>query len=200
MNRLALGRRYDPVMVVTFREVPHRCLAALSGGLALAALAACTGDLNRNVGPLGTTLPDLDPSPPRLAAEEAPGQDDSWRFNEVDRGSWEVLVIAAPRGQVETNPAPDFTPPVMVGRGVSSEAMPTAETAVIVTSDGGRVALSGLADPFRAAWSLIESPYGLVVRPPWSVVIAPGPGAYEVLPHTVSTIKASDAAESSVGE
>ena len=200
MRRLASRRRYDPAMVVTFREVPHRCLAALSGGLALTALAACTGDLNRNVGPLGASLPDLEPSSTQVAEGASTGRDEAWRFDEIDRATWDVVVIAAPRGQVETNPAPDFTPAVMVGRGVSSEAMPTAETAVIVTSDGGRVALSGLADPFRAAWSLIESPYGLVVRPPWSVVIAPSPGAYEVLPHTVGPIETSDAPETPVGE
>ena len=110
-------------------------------------------------------------------------------------------VIAAPRGQVETNPTPDFTPTVMAGRDVDSAAMPTAETAVIVASDGGRVALDGLADPFRAAWSLIESPYGLVVRPPWSVVLGPLPARYEVLPQTASAVQAGPAiVEPALGE
>lgn len=187
-------------MLVPTCGIPLPRRAVWLGGLTVATLAACTGDLNRSVGPLGASLPDLDPKAAPVAEGASAERRGDWRFDQIDRADWEVVVIAAPRGQVETNPAPDFTPPVMVGRGVPSEAMPTAETAVIVTSDGGRVALSGLADPFRAAWSLIESPYGLVVRPPWSVVIAPGPGAYEVLPHTVSTIEARDAAESSVGE
>lgn len=181
------------------RPTPAVLIAGL-GALAIATLAACTGELNRNVGPLGASLPDLEPTTTPVAEGGLTARDESWRFSTIDRASWEVLVIAAPRGQVETNPAPDFTPEVMVGRGASSEAMPTAESAVIVTSDDGRVALAGLADPFRAAWSLIESPYGLVVRPPWSVVIAPSPGAYEVLPHTVGPIETGDAPETPLGE
>lgn len=175
-------------------------LAPPCAAVALASLAACTGDLNRSVGPLGASLPDLDAATVPATAGTPSEREAAWRFGEVDRGSWEVLVIAAPRGQVETNPAPDFTPEVMVGRGVSSESMPTAETATIVASDGGRVALEGLADPFRAAWSLIESPYGLVVRPPWSVAIAPTASAYEVLPHTVAPAPAAAASEAPVGE
>lgn len=184
---------------------PFRSLAApllrlrVSALLAVASLAACTGNLNRGVGPMGATLPDL-AAPATSVAEGIPAEpDETWQFTEVDRGSWEILVIAAPRGQVETNPAPGFTPRVMPGRGVESRAMPTAESAVLVSSDGGRVALDGLADPFRAAWSLIESPYGLVVRPPWSAVVSPSPASYEVLPHTVAPIDPA-IAEPALGE
>jgi hypothetical protein len=176
------------------RSATPSVVCLLAGGL-IAALAACTGQLNRGTGPLGTTLPDLE-APTANVADGSPSEStEGWRFSEVDRGSWELVVIAAPRGQVETNPTPDFTPTVMAGRDVDSAAMPTAETAVIVASDGGRVALDGLADPFRAAWSLIESPYGLVVRPPWSAVLGPLPARYEVLPQTASAAQAEPAIE-----
>jgi hypothetical protein len=175
-------------------------LALASASLSFAGLSACTGELNRGTGPLGATLPDLEPTTARATDVNLAEQDESWQFSEIDRASWEVVVIAAPRGQVETNPSPDFTPAVMVGRGVDSRAMPTAASAVIVSSDGGRVALEGLADPFRAAWSLIESPYGLIVRPPWSTVIAPTPSSFEVLPHSVAATPNAHGSEPSVGE
>ena len=180
--------------------IPTTALRVSLACSAIALLAACTGELNRSVGPVGASLPDLGAAATPVAEGVPAVRDESWRFNEIDRASWDVVVIAAPRGQVETNPAPDFTPKVMVGRGASSESMPTAESAVIVDSDGGRVALEGLADPFRAAWSLIESPYGLFARPPWSVVNAPTADAYEVLQHTATPIAASEAPEAPVGE
>lgn len=149
---------------------------------------------------MGASLPDLESQTVMVADGSPSERQDDWRFDEIDRESWEVLVIAVPRGQVETNPSPDFTPTVMAGRGVDSRAMPTARTAVIVSSDDGRVALEGLADPFRAAWSLIESPYGLIVRPPWSTVLAPSPSGFEVLPHTVSPASTGEVSEPSVVE
>ena len=128
---------------------------------------------------MGASLPDLSPTVPPTAATSPPEVDASWRPSVVDRSQWTIVEIAAPRGQVETNPTPAFEVVVMPGRGVPSDAVPTAGSAVSVSEDGGRVALEGVADPFRSAWSLIESPYGLVVRPPWARVIGPRP-AYSV--------------------
>lgn len=149
--------------------------------VACIALPGCTGDLNRGTGPMGASLPDLSPE----FTEADPGtpseRDPEWAWSTIDRRGWETVVIAAPRGQVETNPTPDFTPAVMAGREVDADTYPTAASAVVVKVDGNREAALGAADPLRAAWSLIESPYGLVVRPPWSRVVEPGP-TFAILP------------------
>lgn len=193
-------------MAVSARSLPSAAMRlprpnVLVPALATSLLVACTGRLNEATGPMGASLPDLSPTVPPTASTMTPEVDASWRPGVVDRSQWTVVEIAAPRGQVETNPTPAFEVAVMPGRGAPSDAMPTAGSAVSVAEDGGRVALQGIADPFRSAWSLIESPYGLVVRPPWARVVGPRPACSVIaVPTTAGASAAAIVVETSQTE
>jgi hypothetical protein len=160
------------------RRGPHRGpvrVATLS--LAAATLACgigCTGSLNQSTGVRGADLPDLDPdrSIASLVVVEA-DPDTEWTPRDPGRETWPVVVVAVPRGQVEVNPTPFFRDRLMPGRDAPSRSLPTPEQAVSVVTDDGRVTRSAMLDPIRSAWSLVESPVGLVIRPPWQVLIQP---------------------------
>jgi hypothetical protein len=157
----------------------HRLLGpiGLSGAAAAAAVltgSACTGSLNTAVGPFGVDLPDLAAATATtrgdvpLLPSDAP-----WTPVPFDRTTWPTVVVSAPRGQVEVNPTPAFEIDPMPGREIPVGPRPSPEKAVSVETDGGRVTTAALLDPLRSAWSLIESPVGLVIRPPWQVRIEP---------------------------
>lgn len=146
------------------------------------ALIGCTGGLNQSTGVLGADLPDLAPIESSSAADVLPADaDDRWAPTPVDRRTWPTIVVSAPRGQVDVNPTPAFELRPMPGRDAPSLRLPTPEQAVSVETDDERVAVAALLDPLRSAWSLVESPVGLVVRPPWQVVREPS-GLVEMLP------------------
>lgn len=183
----------------TPRRFARGSTAPTLAGLALAvaiplAGGACTGQLNQATGVRGADLPDLSPEPPALPEmmvdldsailpQDLPQdlRDGRWTPMPIDRTGWPTVVVLVPRGQVEVNPTPQFRDRLMPGRDSSSRSLPTPGQAVSTCTDDGRVALSGVADPFRSAWSLVESPVGLVVHPPWQVVIEPS-GPVEMLP------------------
>ena len=156
------------------RRGPVRAAILSLAAAGLACGSGCTGSLNRSTGVLGAELPDLDPdrSTAHLVVVEAEPVDE-WMPVEIDRTTWPTVAIAAPRGQVEVNPRPLFRDRLMPGRDAPSRSLPTPEQAVSVATDDGRVALSAMLDPLRSAWSLVESPVGLVVRPPWQVLNEP---------------------------
>ena len=164
----------------------HRSTPSLVPILALAgsplAMVGCTGALNQSTGVLGADLPDLAPIESIPEADHlAADADRRWMPRRVDRRTWATVVVSAPRGQVEVNPTPVFEVRPMPGRDAPGRNLPTPEQAVSAETDDGRVAVAAALDPLRSAWSLVESPVGLVVRPPWQLVRDPS-GPAEMLP------------------
>jgi hypothetical protein len=140
---------------------------AIAGATLLA--GACTGDLNRGIEPQGEVLPDLQPRAGSSSSDPLATVPGEWRPVPVDRGTWPLLVLEVPDGQVEVNPTSLWSVAVMPGRPVPAGAMPTAESATEVVGDGGPLLADAVADPFRSAAALVLSPIGLVIRPPWAI-------------------------------
>lgn len=146
---------------------------------AIAAATGCTGSLNRSISPLGEPLADLTPLPEERPAPAAMPAE--WQLAPPNRDRREPIFVALPAAEVEVNPTGLPAVPVMAGRPVDSRAMPTIETATLLSNRSLRPAAEGATDPLRSAAALAISPLGLVVRPPWTIQRQPG-DRFERLP------------------
>jgi hypothetical protein len=162
-------------------RVMARCPAAraLLLAVALASAAGCTGSMNRSISPLGEQLADLTPLPDERPSPAAMPVE--WQLAPPQRDRREPILVALPAAEVEVNPTGLPAVAVMVGRPVGSWAMPTIETATLLSSRSLRPAAEGAIDPLRSAAALAISPLGVILQPPWTVRMQPA-DRFERLP------------------
>lgn len=135
--------------------------------------------MNRSISPLGERLADLTPLPDQRPAPAAMPAE--WQLAPPQRDRREPILVALPAAEVEVNPTGLPGVAVMSGRPVDSRAMPTIETATMLSTRSVRTAADGAIDPLRSAAALALSPIGLIIRPPWTIQRQPG-DRFERLP------------------
>ena len=166
-------RHSSKVLAVVF---PITVASAL--GLALAAaLAGCTGNLNRTEGPLFTSpdqsLSDLSANLPS-AVSTFDATSATRGFAPVgDRATWEKTTIEVNQRQVESNPT--YVTAALYDKSMARQRGDYPTTATVLEEDGndGSQALEAIAGPVRTAWDLVVSPIRMVIRTPNSTVLRP---------------------------
>lgn len=142
-------------------------------------LSGCTGSLNASDSLLGSDLPDLC-APAAVPAAASDGSAPSLNGS-LDRSHWATTSVRIERRQVEVQP--HYASVVRYGRGNATTPSttparnaglwPTPSTALETSTDGGTLALEGLAAPFHAAFDLVAMPVRMILQPPASTVRSP---------------------------
>jgi hypothetical protein len=151
--------------------MPRRRLTiTLLAACAVAPLSAClnNSDTLANAGP--DPLPDLQPA----ATPGAPTRSAGPSVTGLDRRNWQVVQVAAPRGQVQRQPTYDEPLVLNGGSARNGDTFPTTADAMKLGSDPGAAASEGALEAGWPAVMLVLSPVRMVLgEPPWLTMQSP---------------------------
>lgn len=134
------------------------------------ALPACLNDSDTITGAGPDPLPDLAGDPPPAQPTRSTGPS----LQGLDRRNWQMVTVAAPRGQVEHQPT--YAEPLVLEGGLArnGEAFPTVESAM---KGGASVDAAAAEGALEAGWPavlLVVSPFRMVTgEAPWIIVQSP---------------------------
>jgi len=134
------------------------------------ALSACLNDSDTLTDAGPDPLPDLAGEPPPVTPTRSAGPS----VQGLDRRNWQVVTVAAPRGQVEHQPTYD-EPLVMNGNAArNGDAFPTPQSAMDGGAEIDAAAAEGALEAGWPAVMLVLSPFRMVTgEAPWITMQAP---------------------------
>ena len=148
---------------------PLRLNPLLLTALLLAPLQACLNNSDTLTGAGPDPLPDLAPTTPETTTRSTGPS-----LKGLDRRNWEVVTVAAPRGQVERQPTYDEPLVMNGGDARNGKTFPTVTDAMRLGSDPGAAAEEGALEAGWPAAMLVLSPVRMVMgQPPWLTMQSP---------------------------
>lgn len=150
--------------------------------LAALALSACLNDSDTLTDAGRDPLPDLEGAPPPATPSRSAGPS----VQSLDRRNWQVVTVAAPRGQVEHQPTYDEPLVLNGGSARNGETFPTAQSAMAGGATVDAAAGEGALEAGWPAVMLVLVPFRMVTgEAPWITMQAPQQAAGVLPPSQV---------------